>query len=102
MKKMLYLAPAFVVSMFIGTIGLLFGFSGFLPVAWGYLVFSVLGSVLLCMNKWWGGLVGAVMGGLVIYEYMEYTAWMVLNTLPIGITFLTYYLVMSLICYKKK
>lgn len=101
MKKVLYIMPAFVVCMFIGTIGLLFGFGGFEPIAWGYLIFSVFGSVLLSMNKWWGGLVGAVMGGLVIWERLEYAAYMVLDTMPIGIVFLVYYLLMGLISYKE-
>lgn len=100
MKKVLYIAPAFVVCMFIGTIGLLFGFGGFQPIAWGYLMFCVLGTVLLCCNKWWGGLVGAVAGGIVIWERLEYAAYMVLDTMTIGVAFLIYYLIMGLICYR--
>ena len=102
MKKLLYIAPAFIVCMFIGTIGLLFGFGGFEPVAWGYLAFSVLGSALLCGGKWWGGIAGAVTGGLILWENWTYNADMVLNTIPIGVAFLVYYLAMSLICFKKR
>ena len=102
MKKILYITPAFAVCMFIGSIGLLFGFGGFQPIAWAYLLFSVLGSALLCMNKWWGGLAGAVMGGLVIWERLEYSAYMVLDTMPIGIAFLVYYLLMGLLCLRSR
>ena len=102
MKKMLYIAPAFIVCMFIGTIGLLFGFSGFEPVAWGYLFFSVLGSTLLCKGKWWGGLVGAIMGALVLWGNRNDNADMVMNTRPIGIVFLAYYLLMAVVCLKNR
>lgn len=100
MKKVLYAAPAFIVCMFIGTIGILFGFGGFKPIAWAYLVFSVLGSALLVMNKWWGCIPGAVFGGLIIWERLEYSAYMVIDTMPIGVVFLIYYLAMGLVCYK--
>ena len=100
MKKVLYITPAFAVCLFVGSIGLLLGFGGFAPMAWGYVICSVAGSVLLCQNRWWGGLVGALSGGIVLWEYGSAGgAGMVINTLPIGIGFLVYYLVMALVCF---
>ena len=97
MKKLLYIAPAFVVCMFIGTIGLLLGFNAFAPAAWGYVICSVLGSLLLCKGKWWGGIVGAGLGILMILNAMLSGAGV---TRVIGLIFLVYYLVMALVCRK--
>lgn len=100
MKKVLYIAPAFLVCLFVGIIGLLFGFEGFQPVAWGYVICALAGSILLCKKHWWGGLIGALSGVIVIWEYQNTGgAMMVLNTLPIGIGLLIYYLSMALVCF---
>lgn len=98
MKKILYLTPAFAVCLFVGSIGLLFGFGGLAPTAWGYVICSVAGSALLCTHRWWGGLIGALSGGLVIWESVSAAA----NTLPLGIGFVVYYLVMALLCARDR
>lgn len=101
MKKIFYIIPAFVVCTAFGWIGLIFGFGNFDPIAWGYLFFSVLGSALLCMKKWWGGFVGAMTGGLILWhEYMMDSYAVVVSAVPLGIGVLVYYLVMLLVCYK--
>ncbi|MBP3683696.1 MAG: hypothetical protein J6J12_01870 [Oscillospiraceae bacterium] len=102
MKKLLYIAPAFIVCMFVGTIGLLFGFGGFNPTAWAYLACSMAGSALLCMGRPWGGLIGAVTGGIIIWERLENSAGMVMDTMPIGVAFAAYYLIMALVCLKSR
>lgn len=98
MKKVLYIAPAFLVCLFVGIIGLLFGFEGFQPMAWGYVICALAGSILLCKKHWWGGLIGALSGGLVIWESVSAAA----NTLPLGIGFVVYYLVMALLCARDR
>lgn len=97
MKKILYVTPALAVCLFVGSIGLLFGFGGLAPTAWGYVLCSVAGSVLLCQNRWWGGLVGALSGGIVLWEAVR-AAGAGMGTVPIGIGFVVYYLVMALVC----
>ena len=99
MKKMLYIAPAFVVCMFIGTLGLLFGFGEFEILTWGYVLCSLMGTVLLCKGKWWGGLVGAIMGALIIWKDLASFDTGV-RTWDLGIFFLLYYLVMAIVCYR--
>ena len=97
MKKLLYSMPAFIVCMFIGTIALLVGFGTLTLTAWGYVLCSVLGSTFLWKGKWWGGIVGAGMGVLMILDAMLSGA---AATRIIGLVFLVYYLVMALVCRK--
>ena len=92
MKKVLYITPAFAVCMFMGTIGLLFGFGNFAVTAWGYLLFSLLGTSLLCKGRWWGGIVGAFVGVLVLIQNMEAAS--------LGAVFSVYYLIMALVCFR--
>ena len=99
MKKVLYITPAFAVCMTIGTLGLLFGFGEFTLTTWAYLLFSVLGSVLLCMKKWWGCFAGGITGGLIIWmDILDVSGGV--STAALGIGFLVYYGIMGLICYK--
>lgn len=98
--KLLYIFPAFLYCGFLAMIGLGTGFGALLPVAWVYAALLIAAAVLLSMNKWWGSIPGAAVGGIVIYLFEHSSAHHHINENPIGIVVIVYFLAMGLICYK--
>lgn len=105
MKKVLYSLPAVLICLIYGF--LLFALEGTFDavidalhsVVLLYILLPVVGSVLLVKNKWWGSLVGAAMGLLLIWNNLQYTGHQHVNIdLPLGIVFIVYYLACGILC----
>ena len=98
MKRVLYTMPAVMVVLFYGMLAILAGgFGGFQIRAWLMILMPVASAVLLLAGRWWGGVFGMLLGGLMISVGMTGGNQMVM--LFGGIVF-AYYLVMGLLCYK--
>lgn len=105
MKKILYLFPAILICLIYGFVLLVLEgsfdavISAVHSIVFLYILLPVTGSVLLVNNKWWGSLIGAGMGLLLIWNNLQYTGHQHVNIdLPLGIFVVFYYLLCGIIC----
>lgn len=105
MKKVLYSLPAVLICLIYGF--LLFILEGTFDavidavrsVVILYILLPVIGSALLVKNKWWGSLLGAAMGVLLIWHNLQYTGHQHVNIdLPLGVGLIVYYIVCGIVC----
>lgn len=105
MKKILYLFPAVLICLIYGFVLLVLErsldavISAVHSIVFLYILLPVTGSVLLVNKKWWGSLIGAGMGLLLIWNNLQYTGHQHVNIdLPLGIFVVFYYLLCGIIC----
>ena len=102
MKKFLYIMPAVLICMLYGLLAALAGgFSGFQPIAYVNIVLPILAGVLLRKGKWWGCLLGMLMGGILLYNGMSAEPQMMV-AFVIGLVLAAYYAAMGLACAAQK
>ena len=96
MKRVLYTMPAVMVVTFYGMLALLAGgFADFQPRAWLMIVMPVVSAVLLLAGRWWGGIPGMLLGGLMIgISRLDSN----LSVMAFGIIIFLYYMVMGILC----
>ena len=98
MKRVLYTLPAVMVVMFYGMLALLAGgFASFQVRAWLMILMPVASAVLLLAGKWWGGIFGMLLGGLMISVGMTGNNDIVML---FGVVVFVYYMVMGVLCLK--
>lgn len=99
MRKLLYFLPSALIFVLYGFILLVLEgtFDAVLDMVHSvvllYILLPLAGSVLLCKGKWWGGIVGAAMGLLLICNNLQYAGYQHVNLdMPVGIFVVLYYL----------
>lgn len=96
MKRVLYTMPAVMVVIFYGMLALLAGgFASFQPRAWLMILMPAAAAVLLLAGKWWGGIFGMLLGGLMISVGMSGGNRVVML---LGAGVFVYYMVMGIVC----
>lgn len=104
MRKLLYFLPSALILLIYGFI--LLAVAGTFDAALDmvqsvvvlYILLPVCGSVLLSKGKWWGGLVGAAMGLLLVWNNLQYSGHQHIDVdIPIGIFIMIYYLTCGLV-----
>ena len=103
MRKLLYFLPSAVILLIYGIIFLAAGgtFDAAVDMVQSVVVLYILlplcGSILLSHGKWWGGLVGAAMGLLLVWNYLQYSGHQHINVdIPIAVFVMVYYLICGL------
>ena len=99
--KILYFIP-FILFVVVYLIMAIVGFSviSIEEVAW-LLAFFVSG-LLLDKGKFWGGAFGLIPAGAFMYMSTRYTGQVINIELPLGIGIAVYYIISSIVVYKKK
>ena len=103
MKKFLYIMPAVLICMLYGLLAALAGgVAGFQPIAYVYILCPLLAGIQLRRDKWWGCLFGIAMGAVLLYMGSQAAGQVINIELPLGLTFVIYYTIMGIVCYKKR
>ena len=98
LKRALYTMPAVMVIIFYGMLALLAGgFASFQVRAWLMILMPTAAAVLLLAGKWWGGIFGMLLGGLMISVGMAGSNDIVML---FGVIVFLYYMVMGILCLK--
>ena len=94
MKKVFFLAPACVFTL--GIIALNFILRTFAPLWWAWALLFWLGGVLLCKERFWGGLFGLIPAFHLVYMSTQDTGQVIDIELPLGIAIAIYFLACGL------
>lgn len=100
MKKILYYLPfvfGCILYIFVGMIG---SFSAINPFVWIALGMLLISGFLMDKKKWWGSVLGILIGILLIYMGSQETGQIVSET-SIGIIMCIYYIICGFVAYKK-
>ena len=98
MKKFLYIMPAVLICMLYGLLAALAGgVSGFQPIAFVYIIFSIFAGVFLRKGKWCGCFFGIAMGALLIYNGMTAEPQLFTGFVA-GLILAAYYSAMGFVC----
>ena len=101
MKKILYFFPvgsACIIYIFLGVIS---SFSSINPFVWLSLILLFISGLLMNKNKWWGCILGILIGVLLIYMGNRETGQIIKET-PFGIIICIYYILCASVAYRKK
>lgn len=99
MRKILYFLP-FVLGIFLYTfLGIISSFSTINPFVWISLEIIFISGFLMNKNKWFGSILGILIGILLIYMGNQETGQIFKET-SLGITLCFYYIVCGAISYK--
>ena len=98
--KILYFIP-FILFVVVYLIMAIVGFSviSIEEVAW--LVAFFVSGLLLDKGKFWGGAFGLIPAGAFMYMSTRYTGQVINIELPLGIVIAVYYIICSIIVYKR-
>ena len=100
MKKILYFIPFIlgcVLYIFTGFVG---SFSAINPFVWIALAILLFSAYLMNKKKWWGSVLGILIGILLIYMGNKETGQVVSET-PLGIIMCIYYIICAVISYRE-
>lgn len=101
MKKILYFLP-FILGCILYILGGMVGsFSAINPFVWVALGMLFISGFLMDKKKWWGSVLGILVGILLIYMGSQETGQIVSET-PIGIIMCIYYIICGIVAYKKE
>ncbi len=103
--KILKEAPYFIPAILFATVYLIMAFTGFsiisiTEVLW--LTAFLASGIILSKGKFWGGIFGLIPAAAFIYMSTQYTGQVIKIELPLGIIIAVYYIICSMVVYKKK
>ena len=98
MKKFFYVLPAVLICMLYALLtALAGGMAGLQPIAFVYIGLPLIAGILLRKGKWWGCLLGILMGGILMYNGMTAKPQIFAGFVS-GLILAAYYAAMGLIC----
>lgn len=100
MKKILYFLP-FVLGCILYTfLGVASSFGSINPFVWIALGMLLISGFLMNRKKWWGSVLGILIGILLIYMGNQETGQIIKET-PFGIIMCIYYVICAVVSYKE-
>jgi len=100
MKKILYFLP-FVLGCILYTfLGVVSSFGSINPFVWIALGMLLISGFLMNRKKWWGSILGVLIGILLIYMGNQETGQIIKET-PFGIILCVYYIICAVVSYKQ-
>lgn len=101
MIKILYFIPAVLALIFYGVLAFAGGLGAINPAVWFFVALLIISAILMSQNKWWGSILGIVVGITLIYMSTQYTGQPIDIEKPIGIVFCVYYLICGFSLFRK-
>ena len=99
MKKKLYFLPFVLGCMLYTFLGIASSFGSINQFVWIALGMILISGILMDKKKWWGSVLGILIGILLIYMGNQETGQIIKETL-FGIIMCIYYIVCSIISYR--
>lgn len=101
MKKIMYFIPAIISILFYGFIIIVDGVNSINFFAYVAILMMLLSAFLMKWNKWWGSLLGIIVGLYMIYMGSQETGQIIKET-PFGIILCCYYVVCGCMAFLGK
>lgn len=99
MKKVLYYLPFIIFVLFYSYI-LLLDFNSLQSTFLIIILLPLIAGVLMDNNKWWGSIIGLILGIILIYMGIKDTG-QIINERIIGVIIIVYYIICGITCYRK-
>lgn len=99
MKKVLYFLPVALGTILYVFLGIVSSFGSIHSFVWIALVMLLVSGILMDKNKWWGCVLGIIIGILLIYMGTRETGQIIKET-PFGIVMCIYYIACAGVSYK--
>lgn len=99
MKKILYFLPFALGCVLYIFLGIASSFRSINPFVWIALGMLLISAILMDKNKWWGSVLGILIGILLIYMGNQETGQIIKET-PFGIIMCSYYIVCAVVSYR--
>ena len=99
MRKILYFLPFVLGAILYVFLGIASSFGSINPFVWIALGMLLISGILMYKNKWWGCLLGVLIGILLIYMGTRETGQIIKET-PFGIIMCIYYIACAVFSYK--
>lgn len=93
MKTLFYYIPPAVALLFYSFLTLTSGLGSINPIVWLFVVLLFIAALLLTKNKWWGALLGLVVGIILLWTSSQYTGQHIDIERPIGIVLCLFYII---------
>ena len=100
MKKILYFLPVVLGCILYIFLGIASSFGSINPFVWVALGMLFISGFLMDKKKWWGSVLGILIGILLIYMGNQETGQIIKETL-FGIIMCIYYIICALVSFKK-
>lgn len=100
MRKILYFLPVVLGGALYTFLGIASSFGSINPFVWIALGMLLISGFLMDKNKWWGSVLGILIGILLIYMGNQETGQIIKET-PFGIIMCIYYIICAIISYRK-
>ena len=101
MRKILYFLPFVLGCILYVFLGIASSFGSIHPFVWITLVILLIAGLLMKNNKWWGCILGILIGILLIYMGNQETGQIFKET-TLGIIICIYYVVCAVISYRER
>lgn len=98
MKKILYYLP-FIICLFFYSYIMLIDFNSLHPAFLFIFLLPLIAGILMNNKKWWGSIIGLILGVLLICMGSKYTG-QIINESVFGIIAIIYYTICGIVCYK--
>ena len=100
MSKILYFLPVVLGGILYTFLGIASSFGSINSFVWIAFVMLLISALLMDKNKWWGSILGILIGILLIYMGNQETGQIIKET-PFGIIMCIYYIICANISYRK-
>ena len=92
MRKVLYFTPAIFGLVFYSLLAVFSGFSAIHPAVWLCIAMMFLSAVLMAQKKWFGCILGILVGIIVIWMSFQSTGQVIDIERPLGIALIAFYI----------
>ena len=92
MRKVLYFTPAIFGLVFYSLLAVFSGFSAIHPAVWLCIAMMFLSAVLMAQKKWFGCILGILVGIIVIWMSFQSTGQVNDIERPLGIALIAFYI----------
>ena len=101
MKTLFYYIPPIVALLFYAFLTLTSGLGSINPMVWFFVVLLFIAAFLLTKNKWWGALLGLVVGIVLLWMSSQYSGQPIDIERPIGIALSLFYITCGTVLFAR-